>query len=341
MNSPKILCTFAALSLAWGLQGVPLAQAQEADKLPDYVPVLPQIKARALGVDPQKGYLVKQVKPDVYVITDGIYQSAFVTTGKGVILFDAPESFAQHIVKAVADVTREPIVQLVYSHGHLDHIAGASLIVKQLPKLTIVAEEGTAAFLREKKDPRRPVPTSTFKNQRTLKLGTMTVELKKGQWHSPEGDLFVYLPGRKFLIAIDTLAAGHVPFMDFDLSTNMHAYLKVFDQLLAYDFDVLVPGHLTYLADRQDVQMSKDYALDVYKTVKRIHDGTDQMKVMSGAAQKYSWDNKFAIFRTLLDGVVAQCAAEVQGRWIDKLAGVDVFGASHCRAALIYARWDD
>jgi len=26
---------------------------------------------------------------------------------------------------------------------------------------------------------------------------------------------------------------------------NMHDYLQVFDQLLAYDFDVLVPGHLT------------------------------------------------------------------------------------------------
>jgi glyoxylase-like metal-dependent hydrolase (beta-lactamase superfamily II) len=325
----------AAALLPW------VAQAQDLDKLPNYVPVLPQIKARALAVDPQKGYLVKQVKPDVYVITDGLYQSAFVTTGKGVILFDAPESFAQHIVKAVAEVTREPIVQLVYSHAHLDHIAGAGLLVKQVPKLTIVAEADTAAFLRDKKDARRPLPTSTFKSQRTLKLGTMTVELKKGQWHSPEGDLLIYLPGRKFLMAIDTLAAGHVPFMDFDLSTNMHAYLKVFDQLLSYDFDVLVPGHLTYLADRQDVQMTKDYALDVYKTVKRIHDGTDQMKVMSQAAQKYSWDNKFAIFRTLLDGVVSQCASEIQGRWIDKLAGVDVFGASHCRAALIYARWDD
>lgn len=341
MNTSKLLSTFAAFSLALGLSFVPSAQAQEADKLPNYVPVLPQIKARALAVDPQKGYLVKQVKPNVYVITDGIYQSAFVTTGKGVILFDAPATFAQHIVKAVKEVTSEPILQLVYSHAHLDHISGAGLLVKQIPKLAILAEEGTAAFLQEKKDPRRPIPTATFKNQRTLKLGTMTVELKKGQWHSPEGDLFVYLPGRKFLMAIDTLAAGHVPFMDFDLSTNMHAYLRVFDQLLSYDFDVLVPGHLTYLADRQDVQLSKDYALDVYKTVKRIHDGTDQMKVMSQAAQKYSWDNKFAVFRTLLDGVITQCAAEIQGRWIDKLAGVDVFGESHCRAALIYARWDD
>ncbi len=341
MKASSLLGTLATIALALGLSFGTPSQAQEADKLPNYVPVLPQIKARALAVDPQKGYLVKQVKPDVYVITDGIYQSAFVTTGKGVILFDAPESFAPHIVKAVAEVTREPIVQLIYSHAHLDHIAGAGLLVKQVPNLAIVAEDGTTAFLREKKDPRRPIPTSTFKDHRTLKLGTMTVELKKGQWHSPEGDLLIYLPGQRFLMAIDTLAAGHVPFMDFDLSTHMHAYLKVFDQLLAYDFDVLVPGHLTYLADRQDVQMSKDYALDVYKTVKRIHDGTNQMKVMSQAAQKYSWDNKFAIFRTLLDGVIEQCAIDIQGRWIDKLAGVDVFGPSHCRAALIYARWDD
>ena len=341
MKTLKRFATVITVTLALGLCFAASSQAQQADKLPNYVPVLPQIKARALAVDPQKGYLVKQVKPDVYVITDGLYQSAFVTTGKGVILFDAPESFAQHIVKAVGEVTKELIVQLVYSHAHLDHIAGAGLLVRQVPKLAIVAEAGTAAFLREKQDARRPIPTRTFKNRHTLKLGTMTVELKKGQWHSPEGDLFIYLPGRKFLIAIDTLAAGHVPFMDFDLSTHMHAYLKVFDQLLAYDFDVLVPGHLTYLADRQDVQQTKDYALDVYRTVKRIHDGTDQMGVMSAAAQKYGWDNKFAVFRTLLDGVVEQCAAEIQGRWIDKLAGVDVFGASHCRAALIYARWDD
>ncbi len=341
MKTLKLSSALATHLLALGIAITTVAHAQEADRLPNYAPVLPQIKARALAVDPQKGYLVTQVKPDVYVITDGIYQSAFVTTGEGVILFDAPESFSRHIVKAVAEVTREPIVQLVYSHTHLDHIAGAGLLVKQLPNLTIVAEADTAAFLREKNDARRPLPTSTFKDHRTLKLGTMTVELKKGQWHSPEGDLFIYVPGRRFLMAIDTLAAGHVPFMDFDLSTNMHAYLKVFDQLMAYDFDVLVPGHLTYLANREDVRMSKDYALDVYRTVKRIHDGTDQMKVMSQAAQKYSWDNKFAIFRTLLDGVVSQCAVEIQGRWIDRLAGVDVFGESHCRAALIYARWDD
>ena len=331
---------FAGLAFALLLARLPTAQAQSSGKR-GYIPVLPAVKARALVVDPQKGYLVQKVKPDVYVITDGVYQSAFVTTGQGVILFDAPQFYGSKIVQAVAEVTKEPIKLLIYSHTHVDHTAGASVLVKQIPGLRILAEEGAARFLREKKDPRRPIPTQTFKERYTLKMGSATVELKKGNWHSPEGDLFIYLPDKKFLMAVDTIAAGYVPFQDFDLTANMHAYLAVFDQLLAYDFDVLVSGHLTSLANREDVQTSKDYALDVYKTVKRIHDGTDQMKVMSEAAAIYSWDNKFALFRTLLDDVAERSTREIQERWIEKLAGVDVYTASHCRAMLTYVRWDD
>jgi glyoxylase-like metal-dependent hydrolase (beta-lactamase superfamily II) len=331
----------AATALAVSLPFSGASHAQEADSLPNFVPVLPQVKAKALPVDPQKGYLVKEVKPGVFVITDGMYQSAFVTTGKGVILFDAPPSFGGHIIQAVADVTAEPIVELVYSHVHVDHIGSADLIVKQFPKVQIVAEQGVAEFLGELKDPHRPMPTRVFKDHQSLKLGSATVELKVGHWHSPEGDLFIYMPKKKFLMAIDTLAAGSVPFMGFDLTMNMHDYMKVFDQLLAYDFDVLVSGHLTYLADRQDVQITKDYVTDVYKTVKRINASTNQMAVMSQAAKKYSWDNKFAVGRTLLDNVISQCSKEIQGRWIDKLDGVDVFATSHCNTALVYANWDD
>ena len=223
----------------------------------------------------------------------------------------------------------------------MDHTAGASVLVKEWLGLQILAEEGVASYLHEKKDPLRPIPTQTFKDRRTLKFGTATIELKKGNWHSPEGDLFLYLPDKKFLMAVDTIAAGYVPFQDFDLTMNMHAYLGMFDQLLTYDFDTLLAGHLTSLANRDDVKLSKEYAMDVYKTVKRIHAETDQRKVLSEAAAKYSWDNKFALFRTLLDSVLERSTREIQGRWIDKSAGVDVYTASYCRAILTYVRWDD
>ena len=318
---------------------LPALQAQT--KLPDFAPVLESTKARAFAVDPQKGYVVQQVKPNIYVITDGMYQSVFVPTGKGVILFDAPASFGPKIIQAVADVTKEPIVLLVYSHSHVDHTAGASIVLKAIPGLQILSEEGTAQYLQEKKDPRRPVPTQTFKDHRTLKFGSATVELKRGNWHSNEGDLFIYLPGKKVLMAVDTIAPGYVPFQDFDLTTNMHAYLEMFDQMLAYDFDVLVPGHLTSLGNREDVKISKAYAMDVYETVKRIHSGTDQMHLMAEGAAKYSWDNKFALFRTVLDDVRERAATEIKGRWMEKLAGVDIYSDSHCRAMLTYVRWDD
>ena len=146
-NRLASVALLAAASLPWA------AHAQDLDKLPNYVPVLPAVKARALDVDPKKGFLVKEVKPNIYVVTDGLYQSAFVTTGSGVVLFDAPPSFADKLPAAVTEVTQEPIRQIVYSHAHLDHIAGAEELSKKINGLQILAEEDTARFLREKNEP--------------------------------------------------------------------------------------------------------------------------------------------------------------------------------------------
>jgi glyoxylase-like metal-dependent hydrolase (beta-lactamase superfamily II) len=258
-----------------------------------------------------------------------------------VILLDAPPSYGSEIVSAVAEVTREPIVELVYSHSHLDHVSGAVEVLKQVPRLKILAEDGVAAFLREKKDRRRPVPTETFKGHHTLRLGSAVIEMKHGHWHSNEGDLYIYLPTKKVLMAIDTLPPGSAQFMDFDLTSDFHDYLEMFDKVLAFDFDVIVGGHLGFPGTRHDVEVARDYTFDVYRTIKRIHDGTDQMKVVSQTAAKYGWDNKMALFRSLLDPMIDECANEIENRWVGKLASVDVYARSHCHTALIYARWDD
>jgi glyoxylase-like metal-dependent hydrolase (beta-lactamase superfamily II) len=314
------------------------AVAQD-NELPYYAPLLPQAKARAWPVDPQQGYLVREIKPNIFIITDGGYQSLFVTTGNGVALFDAPPSFAHHIVRAVTDVTKQPIVMLVYSHIHVDHIGGAGLILEQNPKMTIVAEQGVARFLSEQKDPNRPAPTSVFKDHETLTLGSMTAKLKVGYWHSPPGDLFIYFPNEKVLMAVDTMSSGSVPFMGFDLTMNTDAYLKVFDQLLAYDFDTLVPGHHSNPSTRDDVKLVKDYVFDIYSTIKRIHE-SDHKALLAEAAQKYGKENTYPIARVLIDSEIDQCAREIKDRWMAKLDNVDVWAASQCRTALVYFEWD-
>jgi glyoxylase-like metal-dependent hydrolase (beta-lactamase superfamily II) len=334
--SPYVLPLLVVLALALFFNVN--AGAQTTNTLPDYVPLLPQVKAKATPVDPRKGYAVTQLKPDVFMITDGAYESVFVTTGNGVVLFDAPSSFAQHIVQAVVETTREPIVELVYSHIHVDHIGGAGLIGKQVPNLRILAEDETANFLREMQDPARPAPTHTFKDHYALKLGSLTAEMKVGRWHTPESDLLVTIPDKKVMIAIDAFSAGATPFMGLDLTMNMHDYLKFFNQLQAMDWDVMVPGHHSTPATHEDLEVAKSYVTDVCNTASRVL-AEDHHDLKTQAARKYG-GNSWAIASVLIDSEVEQCAKEIKSRWIARLEGVDIWAASHCRTALVYEEWD-
>jgi glyoxylase-like metal-dependent hydrolase (beta-lactamase superfamily II) len=329
----------AMLIVGVGLALGPASRAQTTNTLPDYVPLLPQVKAKAPVIDPKKGYFVQELKPGVFMVTEGAYESVFVTTGKGVVLFDAPPSFAQHIGEAVKERTSEPIVELVYSHMHVDHIGGAGLILKQNPQMEILAEEGTAEFLHEMQDPHRPVPTRTFKDHETLKLGSLHAEMKVAHWHSPEGDLLISIPDQRVVIAIDAFSAGASPFMDLDLTMNMHEYMKLFEQLGKMDFDVIVPGHHGTPATREDLQVAQSYVSDVYKTASRIL-GEDHQPLKARATEKYGRENGWAVASVLIDSETNQCAEEIKNRWLTKLEGVDIWAASHCKTALVYAEWD-
>lgn len=309
--------------------------------LESYVPVLESTLKKSIQVDPKKGYAIQKMKPGIYVLTDGVWQSVVVVTNEGVVLVDAPESLGPNIQKAVAEVTNQPIVTLIYTHAHIDHIGGSEHL-KNIPNLEIIALEGVADFLREKNDPKRLLPTKTFAGAYVLRKGDKQIDLSNPlNFHSDEGDLFVSIAKDKFLMVIDVLAPGYVPFKNLDISSNVHEYLKVFDQILAYDFDVFVGGHLTSIGDRNDVLESKAYVMDVYETVKRVHAKTNLMEVMSGTASKIGWDNKFLLFKVFLDKVIDDSTVEIESRWIGRLAGVDVWGKSHASTMLLYVRWDD
>jgi hypothetical protein len=77
----------------------------------------------------------------------------------------------------------------------------------------------------------------------------------------------------------------------------------------------------------------------VYKTVSRIL-GEDHQGLKARAIEKYGRENGWAVASVLLNSEVNQCAEEIKNRWIMKLEGVDIWAASHCKTALIYAEWD-
>lgn len=115
----------------------------------------------------------------------------------------------------------------------------------------------------------------------------------------------------------------------------------MFDEILAYKFDMFVGGHLTDIGTREDVEITKEFTMDLYNTVKRIHNNRDATAVTSEAVKTVGPDQEFLLFKVFLDKVTGESVKELKPRWINRLASVDVWLESHVRTALIYVRWDD
>ena len=97
--------------------------------LTDYAPIPPSARGAALN---DQGYHVGRVERNLYWVTDGVYNSAFLTTPDGVVLFDAPPSIGHNLQRAVDEVTAaegvtNTVTHLVYSHHHADHGSASSL----------------------------------------------------------------------------------------------------------------------------------------------------------------------------------------------------------------------
>jgi len=295
--------------------------------------------ARGPAIDQSKGYLVQDLGDGLYWLTEGIYHVMFLTTGEGVIVVDAPPSIGQKLLDGIKEVTNEPITHVIYSHTHADHIAAASMFPSDV---IIIAHEATAAQLAlvNANDPDRkpipwgtfvgggpiPLPTQTFSDEMTLTVGSQTLELSyKGPAHEP-GNIYIYAPQQKVLMFIDVIFPGWSPFLDLAIAEDATAFLRAHDQILEFDFEVLISGHIGRLGTRQDVEIQREYFQDIQANSITALQSVDFMAV----AGEIGFENIWLLFDTYLDRVTAKCTELTEEKWKDKLGAADVFTESHC-----------
>jgi glyoxylase-like metal-dependent hydrolase (beta-lactamase superfamily II) len=60
------------------------------------------------------------------VVISGFVQVAFVVTGEGVVLVDAPPALDGKIQAAIASVTDQQVTHFIYTHSHLDHVGAVT-----------------------------------------------------------------------------------------------------------------------------------------------------------------------------------------------------------------------
>jgi glyoxylase-like metal-dependent hydrolase (beta-lactamase superfamily II) len=293
-----------------------------AEGLPDYAPIPRPAIGPALN---EQGYYVGRVEQNLYWITDGTYQSAFLTTSDGVVLLDAPPTIGHNIQRAVDEIAAangvsNKVTHLVYSHHHADHAGASSLFDKNVAR---IGHEETRNLLLRDDDPARPAPEETFQDRRTLEIGSERIELAwHGTNHSPD-NIFIHLPDHDALMVVDIVNPGWAPVYQSNLTEDVLGYLTAPATALTYRWKHFIGGHMGRLGTRDDVRLHQQYMADIADESRKALDTVDPTPYFV----RYG-ENTWAAVRGYLDAVTAAAAEPVIEKYTGVLAAADVFTAS-------------
>jgi len=211
---------------------------------------------------------LKQVSEHVYFVegvpgiaTDNqgfISNAGVIVTGAGVVVFDAlgTPALSQLLLEKIRAITREPVVRVIVSHYHADHIYGLQVFADL--DAEILAPAGAEKYLasdnaRERLEERRftldpwvnddtrlVTPDRILSEGLQFKLGdvefTITVV---GNAHS-DGDLTLYVMPDSVLLSGDIIFEGRVPFVG---DANTRHWAQVLERMETEQLVALIPGH--------------------------------------------------------------------------------------------------
>jgi cyclase len=206
--------------------------------------------------------------------------STIVVGDKGVLLIDSggSDEVGRHIAAAVRRITPKPVTHLVNSHHHGDHYLGNSAF----QGASIVSSETCRKFVLEtghewvelmERDVGRKLPgTRPIAADVTYREGSRTETTIQGvrvvfwvpRGSHTAGDLLVYLPDDKVLVAGDVLVNGAVPTMQDGVVKN---WIRTLDEMRELAVVNYVPGH-GKLMNAFDVRALRDAIFRFHSDIK-------------------------------------------------------------------------
>jgi len=216
------------------------------------------------GVDMQLQRLSDHVyfaQGEAGVATDNegfISNAGVIVTDAGVVVFDAlgTPSLADLLLRKIREVTDQPIVRVISSHYHADHIYGLQVFEEQ--GAAVLAPVGAEKYLRsehagERLEERRfslepwvnettrlVEPDRYIGVQENFELGGVRFTVSPvGAAHS-DGDLTLYVEPDRILFSGDIIFEGRVPFVG---DANSRRWLAAIESMEDQQLVALVPGH--------------------------------------------------------------------------------------------------
>lgn len=215
------------------------------------------VKMKPIQVSPHAYYV--QGLPGTPTDNDGFISNAgFVITDEGVVVFDSlgTPSLAYLMLSKIRQITDKPVVKVVVSHYHADHIyglqvfkdLGAEIIAPIGAKdyLSSPAAEGRLKERRESLFPWVNENTHLVKADRFIsstykfRLGGLDFTiLPLGSTHS-DGDQMLMVEQDRVLFVGDLVFEGRIPFV---AGAQPKRWIENLEALDASKLKVIVPGH--------------------------------------------------------------------------------------------------
>jgi glyoxylase-like metal-dependent hydrolase (beta-lactamase superfamily II) len=187
---------------------------------------------------------IRNLKPDLYMITGGGANTLIRVTPEGLILVDTKnpgdENF-NRMMEEIKTISPSPVKYVLNTHHHPDHVGNNQKFIDAGAKVVAL----DALKMRMAGDPRTKdipgLPTVTFTRDYDLKFGGAEVQAHSyGRGHTGD-DTMVYFPDLKVVMVSDQITDG-TPIVDFANGGSAVEWTQILDGVLKLDFDMAIPG---------------------------------------------------------------------------------------------------
>lgn len=193
-----------------------------------------------------------------------ISNAGFVVTDEGVVVFDSlgSPSLAWALRQKIREISDKPVVKVVLSHYHADHIYGLQVFKDEGAE--ILAPRGAYDYLdspaaKERLEERRfsldpwvndstrlVRPDRLVETAYGFSVGGIDFQLNYlGSAHS-DGDMTMYVVQDRVLFSGDIIFEGRVPFVG---DADTRRWLETLELLETNELVALVPGHGAHARD--------------------------------------------------------------------------------------------
>ena len=255
---------------------------------------------------------LKQISPSTYYVegppgtptdNEGFMSNAgVVVTSEGVVVFDAlgTPSLAYKLYYLIRQITDKPVVKVVVSHYHADHIYGLQVfremgaeIIAPVGAKDYLSSEGAEGRLKQRRESLFPwvdentylvSPDRYISEDTEIAVGDKKLTLTLlGSTHS-NGDMMMLVEPDNVLFSGDLIFEGRIPFV---AGSRPELWLQRLSEVDASKLNTVVPGHGTASSNPEKaLQFTRGYLEYLNRT---MGDAVENLTSFEEAYDQTDW----------------------------------------------------